>query len=187
MKKERKMELKTEYEPKLELKLTKELLQDDPKALAKKIIEGCNGGTSATQIRRFYNDFLILKAKSDTNSKTEEDFTNCILPLIYFSKAKIAYAQGKENGKISDVFAEAINKLIDQIKTREDFNIFIMFYQALIGYVTYADSKNGKNGTKKDNKPSNDFKKDFNGNKQGNRQGNRNKNYGQYDKYKKWN
>ena len=182
------MELKTDYEPKLELKLTKELLLDDPKALANRIVNGPNGRTSATQIRRFYNDFLILKAKSDSPSTTEDDFKNYILPLICFSKAKIAYAQGKENGKISDIFADAINKLIEQIKTREDFNIFIMFYQALIGYVTYEDSKNGKNGTKKDFKPKDDLKKDFNGNKQGNRQGYYNKNNNQnYNKYKKQN
>ncbi len=114
--------------------LTKELLTTEPENLA---IEICrNGKDTSTQIRRFYEDFLILKAKADI-SKSEEDFRNNILPLICFSKAKIAYAMGRPNVTISKSFSENINKKVDAIETRADFENFLNYYQALIGYVTY--------------------------------------------------
>ena len=116
------------------IKLTKELLTTEPENLAKEICK--NGKDTSTQIRKFYDDFLILKAKADI-SKDEDDFKNNILPLICFSKAKIAYAMGRPNVTISKSFSESINKKVDAIETRADFENFLNYYQALIGYVTY--------------------------------------------------
>lgn len=132
------------------IKLTKELLTTEPEKLAKEICE--NGNDTSTQIRKFYNDFLILKARADV-AKNEEDFKNSILPLICFSKAKIFYALGKENGKLSKNFAGAITDKIDKIETVEDFENFINYYQALIGYVTYYAKlkKEEKSENKKQN------------------------------------
>lgn len=112
------------------IKLTKELLTTEPEELAKKI---CGKDTS-TQIRRFYDDFLILKTKADLLT-SEDDFRNNILPLICFSKAKIAYAMGRSY--VTNIFSDNINKKVDAIETRADFENFLNYYQALIGYVTY--------------------------------------------------
>lgn len=132
------------------IKLTKELLTTEPEELAKTICKK----DSSTQIRRFYNDFLILKARADV-AKNEEDFKNSILPLIFFSKAKIAYAVGKESSKLSREFACAINNKIDAIETAEDFENFINYYQALVGYVMYygkfATGENVPHGKKEYN------------------------------------
>ncbi len=114
------------------IKLSKELLTTEPENLAKEICK--NGKDTSTQIRRFYDDFLILKTKADLLTN-EDDFRNNILPLICFSKAKIAYAIGRDN--ISKSFCDNINKKVDAIETRADFENFLNYYQALIGYVTY--------------------------------------------------
>ena len=112
--------------------LTKELLTTEPENLAKEICE--NGNDTSTQIRKFYNDFLILKAKADI-AQSEEEFKTKILPLICFSKAKMAYAVGRN--QLSRSLSEKINKKVDAIETRADFENFLNYYQALIGYVTY--------------------------------------------------
>lgn len=118
--------------------LTKELLSKEPENLARELCE--NGNDTSTQIRKFYNDFLILKAKSDI-TQSEDDFRKNVLPLICFSKAKIAYALGRDGVQISEKFAEEINRKVDQIETRSDFENFLNYYQALIGYVTYFTQK----------------------------------------------
>lgn len=115
--------------------LTKELLTTEPENLAKEICE--NGKDTSTQIRKFYNDFLILKTKADVSASDEKNFRNNILPLICFSKAKIAYAMGRPDVKLSKSFANSINNKVDAIESREDFENFLNYYQALIGYVTY--------------------------------------------------
>lgn len=139
------------------IKLTKELLTAEPEELAKTICKK----DSSTQIRRFYNDFLALKAKYNDLMKEPDAAGRCdvfsgkILPLIFFSKAKIAYAVSKEGSKLSREFAGAINKKIDAIETAEDFENFINYYQALIGYVMYygkfAIGENVPHGGKKYN------------------------------------
>lgn len=118
------------------IKLTKELLSTEPEDLAKEIA----GKVTSSQIRKFYNDFLILKTKSEF-LKTEEDFQRDVLPLICFSKAKIAYALGRSSVQISKRFADKINCMVDAIETRSDFENFLNFYQALIGYVTFYAKK----------------------------------------------
>lgn len=127
--------------------LTKELLSAEPEALAKKITAG--GKDTSTQIRRFYNDFLILKTKADC-LHSEEEFQKNVLPLICFSKAKIAYALGREVGLSKD-FADAINNKVDQIETRADFDNFINYYQALIGYAKYYENNSASTGERRGN------------------------------------
>ena len=123
------------------IKLTKELLTTEAETQAKRLVESTSKEkeTTKTQIRKFYNDFLILKNKADL--KDQEGFKKEVLPLICFSKAKLAYASGRDNAKISKEFVEDLNKKIDQIETKEDFTNFINYYQALIGYSTYYFSR----------------------------------------------
>lgn len=120
------------------LTLTKELLTNEPQDLAKKLVKesrGDNGTTIKTQLRKFYNDFLVLQTKS-SKIKTDDEFRTQILPLIFFSKAKLAYSYGKENIRMKE-FVEGIMDKIDHIENAKDFENFLYFYQALIGYVTY--------------------------------------------------
>ena len=112
------------------ISLTEEMLTTKPEEFAKKIAKI----DKSTQIRKFYNDFLILQAKAK-DCETEEEFKEKILPLIYFSKAKLAYAKGRKT--ISEEFMKEIDYWIGQIKSRNDFENFMYYYQALIGYATF--------------------------------------------------
>lgn len=120
------------------LKLTKELLTEEPENIAKnEMIKNRQRKASSTQIRKFYDDFLLLHSKSHRDGFSEEDFKNEILPLIAFSKAKLAYSMGR--GIIHKNFKDQIEKKVNQIQTRKDFDNFILFYQALIGYTKYYE------------------------------------------------
>lgn len=113
------------------IELTKELLTTEPENMAKDF----NGkDTTKNQLRKFYNDFLVLKTKADLCTN-EDEFKTKILPLICFSKAKLAYSCGR--GNISKDFLRAISSKIDKIETRKCFDNFLKFYEALIGYVEY--------------------------------------------------
>lgn len=124
------------------IKMTKEFLTNRPEEIAKRLVNEKKSGSNSitsTQIRKFYNDFLVLKGKSDL-VKDDKEFAEKVLPLISFSKAKLAYSCGK--GNITRDFVNEIGKLIDEIDNKADFNAFLNFYQALIGYVAFwSDSK----------------------------------------------
>lgn len=114
------------------IQLTKELLTDEPEKMAKDF----NGkDTTESQLRKFYNDFLVLKTKTDLCAD-EDEFKTKILPLIFFSKAKLAYSCGR--GNITKDFQRAICAKIDEIETRACFDNFLKFYEALIGYTKYS-------------------------------------------------
>ena len=135
--------------------LTKELLTTKAEEIAKTLVNNNKGdsGVTKTQIRKFYNDFLVLKSKADICCNSEDDFKNKILPLIFFSKAKLAYSYGRNQKNISKDFVQMLDSYIDKIETKADFNNFLKFYEALIGYSTYyftekseeRDSDNGAN------------------------------------------
>lgn len=119
------------------IELTKELLTTEAEKQARCLVSnsGKESKTTSSQIRKFYNDFLLLKNKADLLD--EEEFKKEILPLVYFSKAKLAYSYGRDNSNIAKEFVDDLNNKIDRIETKRDFNNFINYYQALIGYITY--------------------------------------------------
>lgn len=123
------------------IKLTKELLDEDAHELAKGM--STRRKTTFNQIRKFYDDFLLLKEKG--NNCNNDEFSKKIIPLIYFSKAKISYAQGRQDVKIDTEFAKEMKAKIDQIETRDDFENFILFYQAVIGFYKYEEMLGNRN------------------------------------------
>lgn len=125
------------------LKLTKELLTVEPESIAKNEMENYKNKNqkraSSTQIRKFYDDFLLLHSKAHRDGFTEDDFKNEILPLIAFSKAKLAYSHGRSI--INKKFKDDIERKVNLIETLKDFDNFILFYQALIGYTKYYENE----------------------------------------------
>lgn len=108
--------------------LTKELLTTQAEEVAKTI--SGDKKTSNSQIRKFFDDFVLLQSKCKMES--EEYFMTNTLPLIAFSKAKMAYSVGRK--VLTREFMDQIVSKIDQIETKKDFDIFMLFYQAVIGY-----------------------------------------------------
>ena len=123
------------------LELTKELLTEEPENIAKKEMENAksNKKASSTQIRKFYDDFLLLHTKAHRDGVTENVFKSEILPLIVFSKAKLAYSIGRSI--IHKDFRDEIVKKVDKIESIKDFDNFILFYQALIGYTKFYEKE----------------------------------------------
>ncbi|NCD06523.1 MAG: type III-A CRISPR-associated protein Csm2 [Spirochaetia bacterium] len=123
------------------LKLTKDLLTTEPETIAKKEMDEAKRlkKASSTQIRKFYDDFLLLHSKAHRDGFTVEDFKNEILPLIAFSKAKLAYSMGR--GIIHKNFKDEIERKVNLIENLQDFDNFILFYQALIGYTKFYENE----------------------------------------------
>jgi len=120
------------------LPLTKELLSSEPEALAKSLsaqeTKKSEQQVTNSQARKFYDDFLLLQKKA-RRCKDEEEFKEKILPLVAFSKAKLAYAVSRSTIKPS--FRDALTAKIDRVETRGCLDNFMMFYQALIAYLKY--------------------------------------------------
>ncbi len=115
--------------------LTEEYLTTEPEELAKKL----SGKEMSTQMRKFYDDFKILEKRLDTlpdkGQERETIFKTGILPLIKFSKAKVAYNFAR--ALFPQIFKTEIDRQIDRIKTEKDFRNFMLYYQALIGFYKY--------------------------------------------------
>ena len=118
------------------LELTKELLEDEPKKMAETLLSS-GSKTTSTQMRKFYDDFLLLKKKMQGLGDVQ--FTRDILPLVRFAKAKMAYNVGRQSLPAS--FKKEMDGYIDKIETKNDFEHFILFYQALIAYTKYGESQ----------------------------------------------
>lgn len=144
------------------LKLTKELLTSIPEAIAKEAMQNRNRKASSTQIRKFYDDFLLLHTKSHREGFTEKEFNEEILPLIAFSKAKLAYSFGR--GIINKKFMDEISNRVDAIEELKDFDNFILFYQALIGYTKYYEKNTvyKSSGNYNKNYQNTNYKKSYN-------------------------
>lgn len=134
------------------LELTESLLKKEPEELARKFIE-CgkrDGGITSTQIRKFYDDLLLIQKKA--KMQDEESFKNKTLPLVRMTEAKIAYSVGR--GVLNKLFYDEISKYLKKIQSKEDLEIFNLFYQALIAYVKYEETLKKKDEkTNYNNKP----------------------------------
>ena len=130
------------------IKLTKELLTEKAEAIVKEAVN--EKKVTSTQMRKFYDDLLILHSKSKI--KNEEEFKSEILPLIWFTKAKLAYNVGRNVLPLS--FKKNIDSYINLIESKKDFDNFILFYQAIIGYTKFSENttKNSDNNYKNNNK-----------------------------------
>ena len=125
------------------LEMNEELLLKEPEKIADSIYN--NKSPSDTQLRKFFDDFMILKKHADTIYSSSDEakdrkFEKEILPLIKFSKIKIAYAVSrcdKKEFQNYNKFYKEMEKYIDNIKTMSDFVVFLKFYEAIIAFVKY--------------------------------------------------
>lgn len=119
----------------MSINLTKSLLTEKAKEAAEKI-NSKDKKASNSQIRKFFDDFVLLQSKSKNLS--EEEFKSNILPLIAFSEAKMAYSVGRK--VLSENFMNLICEKINHIESKKDFDNFMLFYQAVIGYAKFFEN-----------------------------------------------
>lgn len=118
-----------------------EIIKTDAEQVAKEIIKSKNGKNvnSYTQLRRYYDE--LLRIQMMTSVKTNE--FDKYLPTIYILGSKIAYANARRT--LSDDIANFLEQNIKEIKNKADFDNFIMYYEAILGYMKYYENKNKNN------------------------------------------
>jgi len=107
-----------------------ELIEKYAHDLGKQYAKGetSNGkALTPSQLRNFFNDVRSLEAKV----KAESDFSQ-LIPHIKMLKAKVAYAFGR--GNVPREFKELISKCVSKIESKEDFQAFVKFFEAIVGY-----------------------------------------------------
>jgi CRISPR type III-A-associated protein Csm2 len=90
-------------------------------------------------LRNFYDAFKSFENRlnqAETLAKKQEVFRQQ-LPLIKMMKARVAHSLKKSPPSIPDVFAAFLNQSIDIISTREDFDGFMIIFEAVAGWHTY--------------------------------------------------
>lgn len=85
-------------------------------------------GNKPTQLRRFYDELVMLEERASVSEKAYKDAE----PFIYMIKSKVAYAKGREN--VDDVFQTFIYNVIDQISDRETLKNAKLFMEAMMGF-----------------------------------------------------
>lgn len=94
-----------------------------------------------SQIRKFYDEVLFFHAKI----KNEQEFEK-MFPYIKMLNAKAFYAEGR--GHVTEHFKDFIRKCLEQIKNKKDFDVFVKFFEAFMGYYRYYDEKIKSTGGK---------------------------------------
>jgi CRISPR-associated protein Csm2 len=105
--------------------------------LAKKIHEdgldekGRIKNNKPSQIRKFYDE--IVRFDSIVKQKPEE--FAALLPYLLMLNAKTAYAKGR--GLVSDSFRSFVNESLQQVKDRDDFDVFVNLFEAFMGFYKF--------------------------------------------------
>lgn len=85
---------------------------------------------TSSQVRRFYGEVKNLQRRLDLGEEWPR-----LRPLVKLVKAKIAYAKARNNGGLGAQFKTFIDKSIDQVESKEDFNSFCLLFEAVVGYL----------------------------------------------------
>lgn len=119
-----------------------ELFSKDAEAFAKEIYEEGGGRNKPTQIRKFYDEVLRFESmlKGMTQEKQKDEFNN-ILPYLKMLNAKAAYSMGRD--LVSQEFKDFISTSLNQIKDKDDFEVFRGLFESFIGFYKFEE-ENGK-------------------------------------------
>ena len=111
-------------------KLRPDLFSDEAKNIALQLTSG-KKPTTPTQLRAFYGEVKALQNRMEDEEESFED----ILPFILMLKSKASYKYGTKNIPIE--FRNFIFSVVDEIKkvnTKQAFEDFCYFFEAIIGF-----------------------------------------------------
>lgn len=103
---------------------------------------------TSAQLRKFYNEFKSLERKyqqdqlTSSHESKKEAFTR-LLPQIKINKAKVSYARARKT--VPPEFETWLKNSIDAITSCEDFEAFMLHFEAIVGYAYghgLSDKKN---------------------------------------------
>ena len=86
------------------------------------------GRNKPTQLRRFYDELVMMHDKVEQNPDGFDD----LLPFIKMIKAKVAYALGR--GNVDYEYKTMMDKVIDGVTSREDLRQAKLFMEAFMGF-----------------------------------------------------
>jgi len=94
-----------------------------------------NDSLTSAQLRRFYGEFKILEKKflhlATEPEKKDKEFKK-ILPLVKMVKSKAEYSLGTK--KVPKAFAEWLKDNVNAIKSPDDFEAFLLHFEAVVGF-----------------------------------------------------
>lgn len=123
-------------------KMDPELFLDKAEKIAEKIL-GDTDALSTTQIRRYYSEVKALDYRVKRwmpTEKKEAKFAE-ILPLVKMMRAKVEYKRNANSGKISLSFAQFMADCIYSVNNLEEFNAFVLYFEAVMGFYVGRNSK----------------------------------------------
>lgn len=85
---------------------------------------------SSSQLRRFFGEVRSLQDRVRALRFEPSE------PLIRMLKSKVAYAcpKGGRDKKVPDVFKDYIDTMVDHVKNEDDFEAFVLSFEAVVGY-----------------------------------------------------
>jgi len=111
-------------------RITKDLFDKDAQAWADRF---CKDGLKRNQLRNFYHDVKSFERKLDPFQKEKSFDENH--PYLKMLKSKAYYAADRlKREKIPDSFKEFLKKNIDLVQSYKDFDTFVTFFEAVVGF-----------------------------------------------------
>ncbi len=114
----------------LNFKKDPELFNETAKKCAE-IIFKAQKETKETQIRKFYDELLSLNQRAKTQNWED------VLPFVKMLNSKVSYAKARK--VTSEEFVRMISSCVTQVNTKEELEIFKLFFEAVLGF--YKGSK----------------------------------------------
>jgi CRISPR type III-A-associated protein Csm2 len=99
------------------------------------ILASFDVGLKASQLRRFYESLLQMKALSG-----EASFKEKVLPSLLMLKPQLANAKARMDRQIGPFF-KVVNPLFDVIQDAEDLTRLCNFVQAIVAYHKYCGGR----------------------------------------------
>lgn len=94
----------------------------------------------ASQLRKFYGDVKTMELRLRFSAEDKDLAFAYILPQIKLLKAKANYAHKRE--VVPKTFKDWLCENVEQINKRQDFEAFLLHFEAVVGFsYGYATSK----------------------------------------------
>ncbi len=125
--------------------LTKKEILEDAKKEAEKLVE--DKKLTTNQLRKFFDEVKRLRMKYETlhhgrEDKKQEAFEK-ISPMLAMLVANANYALARK--RIPSALKDFLEKRIKKINSSEQFEDFVKYFEAVVGYYYYVAPDNLRN------------------------------------------
>ncbi|SDN98399.1 CRISPR-associated protein Csm2 [Desulfonauticus submarinus] len=92
--------------------------------------KGDKQNNKSSQLRKFYDELFKINQRGMNYNNNE--WQKIILPQLHMLIPKAVYAQGRK--LVTHHFVDMIKNLITQVKTKDDLQLAVDFFEAFIGF-----------------------------------------------------